>query len=358
MRPQPLLSIVLLAVLAAAGCGTGTPAPTASGAGAGSGIILQAQVAASITGAVYQDANRNGVMDSTETGIPGVTVWLDNSISVLTTTGGMYAFAVTVSGAYTVEVTEPPGFVSTTPGAVAVEVTAGLVYRVDFGVTSSPAASYSITGTVFFDPNRNGVMDSGERGIAGVAVTLDGTEDVATDASGHYALSSSTLGLHTLSATPPPGAASTTPDPVAFTLTAEGAVVDFGMAASGEGGFQVKGDGARTPLNLGSKGVTPAVILGSATLEVEDIDPSTLRLEGVAPLRWSRGDVAGASAQVGDEPAPDGYPDLALKFDTQALAEAIGPAERGEVVTLHLSGSLSNGTSIVATDTVTIVKER
>jgi hypothetical protein len=43
------------------------------------------------------------------------------------------------------------------------------------------------TGRVFLDANANGVLDAGERGVAGVAVT-NGLEVIATDADGRYEL--------------------------------------------------------------------------------------------------------------------------------------------------------------------------
>jgi hypothetical protein len=45
------------------------------------------------------------------------------------------------------------------------------------------------------------------------------------------------------------------------------------------------------PLNTTLKGVLPVAILGMADLDVTTIDPATLLLEGVAPLRWSYEDV-------------------------------------------------------------------
>jgi len=356
MKTRFLPFIALVLAFSAAGCGQGPSAPTAAGDGspAGGMIVLQAQVAAEITGVVFNDANHNGVRNSTETGIPGVTVWLDDSRSVVTGANGMYAFAITTPGTYRVEETDPPGYGSTTPDTLLIQVASGLVYRADFGDALLAAATYPVTGAVFADANRNGVMDSGETGISGVTVTLDGSLNVATNALGKYAFAPSALGPHALEAAAPAGLEPTTPDSVDFNLTAAGVVVNFGMAATGKGILDIKPGNAKNPLNLDSNGVTPAAILGSASLNVRDIDLSTLRLDGVAPLRWSREDVGGG----GDEAGPDGFGDLLLKFDTQELAEAIGPAARGDTVTLHLTGALEDGTPITATETVYIVKGR
>ena len=57
---------------------------------------------------------------------------------------------------------------------------------------------------------------------------------------------------------------------------------------------------------------------------------------------------------------PDGFPDLVLKFDQQAVAAALGPVTNGQVLTLGVTGSLKpayGGTAFVGEDVVTIVKK-
>ena len=46
------------------------------------------------------------------------------------------------------------------------------------------------------------------------------------------------------------------------------------------------------PRNVESRGVWPVAILGSANFDVTAIDIPTVKLEGVAPLRWAYKDVA------------------------------------------------------------------
>jgi hypothetical protein len=89
------------------------------------------------------------------------------------------------------------------------------------------------------------------------------------------------------------------------------------------------------PINPRSKGVLPVAILGTDTLDVANIDPASIRLNGVPPLRSSYEDVGtpfdpyvGRTDCVEDCNAdgPDGYRDLVLKFDTQAVAAALNDA--------------------------------
>src|SRR4030043_264286 len=70
------------------------------------------------------------------------------------------------------------------------------------------------------------------------------------------------------------------------------------------------------PLNVRDKGLLPVAILGTEDFDVTQIDPATILLEGVSPLRWALQDVG----TEGDPLlGPDGFIDLTLKFDAQAM---------------------------------------
>ena len=56
--------------------------------------------------------------------------------------------------------------------------------------------------------------------------------------------------------------------------------------------IDIKPGSCPNPFNLDSRGVLPVAVLGGADFDVASVDPATLRLEGVAPLRWAREDVA------------------------------------------------------------------
>jgi hypothetical protein len=104
--------------------------------------------------------------------------------------------------------------------------------------------------------------------------------------------------------------------------------------------------------------VVPVAVLGTDTFDATQIDPGSILLEGVAPLRWSLEDVS--TPAEGDscpcsEAGPDGIVDLTLKFPAPALIEAIGPVEQGDVVELTLTGALLDGTAFEATDCMVIV---
>ena len=111
------------------------------------------------------------------------------------------------------------------------------------------------------------------------------------------------------------------------------------------------------PLNVKAKGVLPVAILGTADFDVSQVDPATVRLEGVAPLRWALED----AGTVGDPWAgPDGFTDLSLKFDTREIVSVLGAVNDGDIVVLNLTGNLKpefGGTPISGQDVVCIIKK-
>ncbi|HPI32194.1 MAG TPA: C10 family peptidase, partial [candidate division Zixibacteria bacterium] len=112
------------------------------------------------------------------------------------------------------------------------------------------------------------------------------------------------------------------------------------------------------PNPIAVKSVVPAAILGTSDFDVLDVDPSSLRARGVAPLRWTYEDV---STPVGDDPNQncectrakgDGRKDLTLKFDHAALVATFAPGELvdGGSVMLQITGLLKDGTPLAGGD--------
>jgi hypothetical protein len=112
----------------------------------------------------------------------------------------------------------------------------------------------------------------------------------------------------------------------------------------------IRPDSSDNHLNVKSKGVLPVAIVGTEEFDVSRIDPASVLLEGVAPIRW----------QFEDLVEPDGFTDLNLKFDTEELATAVGSVQDGDVLTLHLTGSLmekSTSADIVGEDVVVVLRK-
>ncbi len=239
---------------------TVTQQPTAGGSlqTTGQGDINVDMVDCSTTGSVgdrvWTDTNGNGVQDSGEAGINGVTVQLIDSegavmASTVTAGNGNYTFSGLPAGNYTVKVvssTLPAGQSQTydldgtgTAHMAAFSLTAGQNRTdVDFGYR----ATYSVGDRVWKDTDGDGVQDSGEAGLSNVTVQLlSGSTVVATDvtdSNGIYGFSGLAGGTYTVkvvSSGVPSGYVQTYDlDGVAsahqatFSLTANRTDVDFG----------------------------------------------------------------------------------------------------------------------------------
>ena len=101
-------------------------------------------------------------------------------------------------------------------------------------------------------------------------------------------------------------------------------------------------------VNVKKMGILPVVVFSAADLDVATIDPASIRLEGVAPLR-SR--LVGASHDLKH---------LNLKFRAQEIVAAIGEVSDGDEVVLRLTGNLNEdagGDAIIGEDTVLMIKK-
>jgi protocatechuate 3,4-dioxygenase beta subunit/regulation of enolase protein 1 (concanavalin A-like superfamily) len=145
---------------------------------------------------VWDDKDGDGVVDSGEVGIGGVTVQLYSSGGTLlatkvTNSSGYYAFEGVQPGTYTVKVVAaslPSGMNPTwdkdgtaTPHQATITLSCNQSYtNVDFGYRS---CSSSVGDLVWDDKDKDGRKDSGETGIPGITVQLlnSGGTVIATD---------------------------------------------------------------------------------------------------------------------------------------------------------------------------------
>ncbi|MCX7376993.1 MAG: carboxypeptidase regulatory-like domain-containing protein [Alphaproteobacteria bacterium] len=200
---------------------------------------------ASLDDFVWNDANANGIQDTGEAGVSGVTVRLLDGNGAATgrttTTGtnGAYLFDNLVPGSYGIQVVAPSGYVFTTTNAGTDDtkdsdtnsagISSTVVLRsgefnstLDAGLTvycPPPPVTYKIGDRVWHDGNANGIQDLGEAGIACVSVKLinigtDGVLGTAddrligtqqTDANGRYLFSNLQPGNYVAQFTAPGG---------------------------------------------------------------------------------------------------------------------------------------------------------
>jgi hypothetical protein len=130
--------------------------------------------------------------------------------------------------------------------------------------------------------------------------------------------------------------------------------------------MDIKPQGCPNPINVEAEGVLPVAILGTATFDVTTIDLSTVKLQGVSPLRSALQDVAtpftGAlvSAASCTTAGADGFTDLVLFFNNEAVSAALGTVTNGQVLVLTVAGNLLpqfGGTPITGRDVVFVIMQ-
>ena len=186
---------------------------------------------ASLGGFVYDDANNDGIKQVGEAGISGVTVTLTGTddlghavnISTITDATGAYDFTTLRPGTYSIAESQPVAYLDGkdtqgTPGA-------GVASNDLFSNIPLTAATdgvnnnfgeltpSSLAGRVFNDANNDGIQNGTDAGIAGVTVTLTGTDDLGhtvntsttTDVNGNYSFNNLRLGSYVITETQPAG---------------------------------------------------------------------------------------------------------------------------------------------------------
>jgi hypothetical protein len=257
---------------------------------------------------VWFDSNGDGIQDTGEPGIAGVTVNLaadfnhdgiiEYTDSAVTDENGYYLFPNLPGGQYTITIdpsTLPAGAIQTydldglaTPNTATITLDTGEVnLDVDFGYWQRA----SVGDRVWNDLNGNGIQDAGEPGINGVTVTIKGSDGsviatATTSGDGNYLFADLIPGTYTVSVD-----ASTLPAGFAQTFDLDGVLdntttvtlaagdkrtdVDFGYQQLGSIGDRVWNDlnanGIQDAGEPGINGVTVTIkdgtgnVIGTAT---------------------------------------------------------------------------------------------
>ena len=245
------------------------------------GVSFGDFVLTSISGVKFNDLNGNGVRDSGEPGLAGITVFLDTNnngildpgeLSTTTDVNGNFTFTNLGPGTYRVREVEPAGSVQTTANPADIVASSGDDVS---GVLFGNFQLVSISGLKFNDLNDNGVRDPGEPGLAGITVFLDtnnngvldpGELSTTTDTNGNYTFANLPPGTYRVREVEPAGSTQTTANPADI-------VASSGTDVSGVlfGNFQqisplnsisglkfndLNGNGVRDPGEPGLAGIT------------------------------------------------------------------------------------------------------
>lgn len=173
---------------------------------------------------VWDDTNQNGIKDSDEVGVAGITVTLYDSTNrqvaaTVTDAYGYYMFNKLNAGSYHVGFSLPANYMFTTANVGSndlidsdPEPSSGMTadYIVQNGdiITTADAGIHlahttGVGNYVWNDLNQNGIQDGNEIGISGVVVTLFNSSSIPiattiTDAFGHYYFSDLSSGVYKL----------------------------------------------------------------------------------------------------------------------------------------------------------------
>jgi hypothetical protein len=129
--------------------------------------------------------------------------------------------------------------------------------------------------------------------------------------------------------------------------------------------FDIHPTSCPNPINRSRCSVIPAAICGFDSLDVHDIDVSSLNIQGVFPIRFAYEDVVTPYYPfIGKEmdkmscttDGPDGYEDLTIKFNNLQISELLRDYNKNDIVKLTIKGKLENGTPIIGEDIIIIVK--
>ena len=298
-----------------------------------------------INGRVFLDPNNNGLFDTGDSPLAGVTLNLTGTdfngqpVTATTTSlaDGRYVFTGLAAGTYTVTEPNQPGgtlngittagstggtatLVGVTPSAVtAINLTGAnqISSSNDFAEIAAPpppATTGSVGGKVYVDTNDNGIPDPGEVGIGGVTVSLTGTSNggqpitltVVTAPDGSYIFTNVPPGTYTITEIQP-GAYS---DGKTSTGGSPGTVNGVKPVAGGGSdtitGVVVTAGGSTTGYNYGERnaGTIGGVVYADANNNGVR-DPGEAPIPGVT-VRLTGTDAFGASVNLTTTTAPDG----------------------------------------------------
>ncbi|CAN5173096.1 hypothetical protein BH11PLA2_BH11PLA2_48940 [soil metagenome] len=251
----------------------------------------------SLGGQKFNDLNGNGVQDVNDTGVAGVTVFLDangngnldnGEVSTVTDANGNYALANVGPGTFRIREVQPAGTVQTTTNPADVTTSSGSNIS---GIQMGNFSLVSLGGLKFSDLNGNGIQDANDTGLAGITVFLDangnGTLDAGevstvSDANGNFVFANVGPGTFRIRQVQPVGTVQTSPNPSDI-ITSSGSDVggvlfaDFLLVSLGGLKFNdLNGNGIRDTNDTGVAGVVIFLDAnGNGTLDAGEVSTIT-----------------------------------------------------------------------------------
>ncbi len=188
------------------------------------------ELAGGLSGTVYVDTFGNGQLTAGDPGVPGDKIILTGVVNgqlvikeMATDAHGNYSFINLEAGTYVLTQAPPLGYFpgATTAGSLGGTAISGQILNI-FVPDGAPLGTQynfgevkpsTLSGHVYLDNNQDGVLDSGDNGLAGITVILGGSDFLGhavhvvttTDATGHYSFANLMPGTYTIAQIDPPG---------------------------------------------------------------------------------------------------------------------------------------------------------
>ncbi len=143
----------------------------------------------SVRGRVFDDLNDNGRFDVGESGVPDVQLSVPNASAGRTGSDGAYSISALYPQKYVLDLnldTLPIEYAILSSAEQSVSVPSGGAATIDIPVRRTG----NVRGVVFWDDNRNGSFDEGERPISNAVVRVEGSDVIAfSDDEGRFLVS-------------------------------------------------------------------------------------------------------------------------------------------------------------------------
>ncbi|XRH75143.1 MAG: SdrD B-like domain-containing protein [Candidatus Methanosuratincola verstraetei] len=185
----------------------------------------------SITGFVFNDQDRSGSFNEGDSPIEGWSVMLyDSGGNLLNTSvtgsGGVFSFTNLNNGSYTIVEVLPINWVNSTPRVMPITIAGTSISGISIGnyYNVSAPVTFTISGIVFNDTNRNGIYDTGsESPLQGWSVIFrppeGGIVQAVTDSGGRYVFYTMPPGEYTLELITKEGWTNTTASRITVNVT-------------------------------------------------------------------------------------------------------------------------------------------
>ncbi|HEX8119737.1 MAG TPA: SdrD B-like domain-containing protein [Solirubrobacteraceae bacterium] len=238
-----------------------------------------------IDGVVFEDLDGDGTRDAGEPGIDGVSVAVDGDPAATTDGSGAYTLSGLKPGSHAVAPSLGSAWHCSCSAAVSV-ASGGTASR-SFGAWRDS----TVSGVVFEDADADGAArESGEDGLAGVSVLVDGVAAATTAADGTWSVDGLAPGDHSVAVDPAAGWRCTRPDPCSSSVTATSGSTptapDFGLVAVAAD-LSVTLDRDPTTLVAGRPASWTATVANGGPFDATDVVLTISLPAGLDDVAWT-----------------------------------------------------------------------